>query len=62
MIDDGKLTTNGWMFVVFLVLALTTPFNPIINHRYFTIGWYFLVAIYGLWVLIRIVYAEEDAR
>jgi hypothetical protein len=25
MIKDGKITTNGWLFIIFLVLVLTTP-------------------------------------
>ncbi len=60
MIKNSSLTTNGWMFVVFLVLALTTPFNPIINNPYFTLWWYPLVALYGLWVLYRTVYEKKE--
>ncbi|MFQ5895580.1 MAG: hypothetical protein ACE5JJ_07160 [Nitrospinota bacterium] len=62
MMKEGRLTTTGVMFVIFLALALTTSINPLINHRYFNLWWYFLVALYGLWVLIRVVYAKEDAR
>ncbi len=61
MLKDGKPTTNGWMFIVFLILVLTTTVNPFINNKYFTILWYPLVALYGLWLLIRVVYEEEDA-
>ncbi len=61
MIKEGSLTTNGWMFVVFLVLAITTPINPFINHRYFNILWYVIVALYALWILVRVVHEEEDA-
>ena len=61
MLNDGVPTTNGWLFIVFLVLALTTTVNPIINNKYFTILWYPLVALYGLWVLYRLLYGEEDA-
>ncbi|MCE2453251.1 MAG: hypothetical protein J4F48_10575 [Nitrospinae bacterium] len=61
MLKDGVPTTNGWLFIVFLVLALTTTVNPIINNKYFTILWYPLVALYGLWVLYRLLYGEEDA-
>lgn len=61
MLKDGVPTTNGWLFIVFLVLALTTTVNPIINNKYFTILWYPLVALYGLWVLYRVVYGEEDS-
>ncbi|MDA1000371.1 MAG: hypothetical protein O2807_07635 [bacterium] len=59
MINGGKLTVNGWLFVLFLVLVFTTPFNPIINNRYFTLWWYPIVALYGIWVLYRIVYDKE---
>ena len=52
---------NGWMFVVFLVLAITTPINPFINHRYFNILWYAILALYALWILARVVFEEEDA-
>ena len=61
MLKDGVPTTNGWLFIVFLVLALTTTVNPIINNKYFTILWYPLVALYGLWLLYRVVYREEDS-
>lgn len=61
MLKDGKPTTNGWLLIVFLILALTTTVNPIINNKYFTILWYPLVALYGLWVLYRVVYGEEDS-
>ena len=61
MLKDGAPTTNGWLFIVFLVLALTTTVNPIINNKYFTILWYPLVALYGLWLLYRVVYGEEDS-
>ncbi|MCY3825469.1 MAG: hypothetical protein OXG62_16550 [Nitrospinae bacterium] len=61
MLKDGVPTTNGWLFIVFLVLALTTTVNPIINNKYFTILWYPLVALYGLWLLYRVVYGEEDS-
>ena len=61
MLKDGKPTTNGWLFIVLLFLILTTTVNPLINYKYFTILWYPLVALYGLWVLIRVVYEEEDA-
>ena len=61
MLKDGTPTTNGWLFIVFLILALTTTVNPIINNKYFTILWYPLVALYGLWVLYRVVYGEEDS-
>ncbi len=60
MIRNWKLTTNGWLFVIFLFLILTTPVNPFINHRYFTIWWYFLVALYGIWVLIRVLYGKGE--
>ena len=60
MLKDGKPTTNGWLFIAFLVLVLTTTINPVINNKYFTILWYPLVALYGLWVLIRVVNEEED--
>ena len=59
MIQEGKLTTNGWLFAVFLVLALTTTFNPLINNRYFTLPWYIIMAAYGLWLLYRVVNEEE---
>ncbi len=61
MLKDGAPTTNGWLFIVFLVLALTTTVNPIINNKYFTILWYPLLALYALWVLYRVVYGEEDS-
>lgn len=57
-----KLTTDGWLFVLFLLLIFTTPFNPFINHRYLTIVWYFFVTLYGIWVLVRILYGREDRR
>ena len=58
MIKDGRITTNGWLFVVFLVLVLTTPFNPFIYHRYLPLIWYPLVAVFGLWLLARVTREE----
>jgi hypothetical protein len=62
MIKDGRLTTNGWLFVVFLALVLTTPYNPFIAHRYLPIIWYFAVAIYGFWLLARVMKKEEAGQ
>jgi len=61
MIKDGRITTNGWLFVVFLVLVLTTPFNPFILHRYLPLIWYPAVAVFGLWLLARVT-REEVGR
>jgi len=60
MFKDGGLTKNGWHFVIYLILALTTPINPFINHRYFNILWYAILALYAIWTLTRIVYEEEE--
>lgn len=54
MVENGKLTTNGWLFVAFLVLTLTTTVNPFINIRHFTLPWFVLLSIYGIWVLARL--------
>jgi len=61
MIKNGSLTTNGWLFVVFLVLVFTTPFNPFITHRYLPIVWYAAVAVYGLWLMAKVT-REEGYR
>lgn len=61
MIKDGRLTTNGWNFVVFLGLIFTTPYNPFIAHRYLPILWYAFVGIYGIWLLARVT-KEEAGR
>ena len=61
MIKDGRITTNGWLLIVFLVLTLTTTVNPLINNKYFALWWYPIIALYAIWVLVRIVY-EEDAK
>ncbi|MEK6712543.1 MAG: hypothetical protein AABZ64_18400 [Nitrospinota bacterium] len=61
MIKEGRLTVDGWLFVVFLILVFTTPYNPFILHRYLPLAWYAAIAIYGLWLLAR-VSREEVGR
>ena len=61
MIKEGNLTVNGWLFVVFLALVLTTPYNPFIAHKYLPILWYIGMGIYGLWLLARVT-KEEGAQ
>jgi len=61
MIKDGRITTNGWLFVALLAMIFTTPYNPFLIHPYLPIVWYFAVGVYGIWLLARIT-REEVGR
>lgn len=58
MIKNGKPTVNGWLFIVFLVLVFTTPFNPVVANPYLPIPWYILMWIGGIWLLARVTREE----
>lgn len=60
MIKNGRITTNGWLFIVFLALVLTTPVNPFIAHQYLPLLWYPFVAVFGLWLLARVSREEVE--
>ena len=59
MIKDGRLTTNGWLFVVLLFLTFTTPINPFIAHRYLPLVWYAGMGVFGL-LLLSLFTPEEE--
>lgn len=54
------MSTNWWLWWIWLALVLTTPFNPLVNNAYFTIWWYAIVHAFGLWVLVRVIYKKKE--